>query len=75
MFWRKKKIKCEHDWHELLSRTETVFYHTGYMVDSKNFDYTYIFCPICNTSEKISSSKWEIKKKAQEIKENYKAKL
>lgn len=72
MWFRKK---CSHQWHEVLTRTETEYEDTGRVVDSYNRKYTYLFCPICDMNKKLSNSEAELILKKQEIKNNYRFSL
>ncbi|PZT52201.1 hypothetical protein DN757_28585 [Paenibacillus silvae] len=67
--WFKKK--CDHHWHEVVTRTEKEYENTGVTIDTYDECYTYLYCPICDKSNKIRSSEAVLVLKKQEIKMNY----
>jgi DNA-directed RNA polymerase subunit RPC12/RpoP len=69
-FKRKSKNNCEHDWHELETAMETEFLPYGFM-ESEKHENSYIYCPKCNSRNKVRSDEWKRIEKAQEIKKEY----
>jgi hypothetical protein len=67
MFWRKRKEKCNHEWHYVKGTYITI----DYRVDVETIDGTYIYCPKCRTEDLVYKEEWERIKRRQEIDLNY----
>lgn len=74
MFWKKKKPICNHDWHELETRTETVEEYNGIDFDFDERDFTYTYCPKCDSRRRVDTKEWTLINKSQEIKRKYQSK-
>lgn len=73
-FKKKREIKniCNHNWHKLLT-IEECNYDLDSIYPEEYNTFSYIYCPKCNTRNKIISFEWELMKKEKEIDKNWRS--
>lgn len=63
--------KCNHRWELLKETKEEKWSYNGIDHDIDEYDVVFCYCPKCSTRDKVSPLEWDLRKKQQEIDDNY----